>query len=136
MPNINKIQVDGTNYDVISPEIYSLDEQVIGKWVDGKPLYQKTLYYDSTQYTVGQTTTLAHNISNVKMIMFKDAVVYRSMDQNYQMIPDVDAEMEHWGIGIRNMNSTTFGLWIGDMNSYQMTYDYMYITFKYTKTTD
>lgn len=28
---------------------YSLDEQVIGTWVDGKPLYQKTLYYSDFQ---------------------------------------------------------------------------------------
>lgn len=136
MPSIKKIRVNGTDYDVYSPEIYSTEEQVVGTWIDGKPLYQKTLRYDNTEYTVGQSTTLNHNIPNVKMLMFKDAILYRSTDQTYQMIADVDAEMEHWGIGIRNMKATSFDLWLGDMNGYNITYDYMYITFKYTKTTD
>ena len=136
MSYIDKIQVDGVDYDLEAPQIYDDQERVVGTWF-GKPLYQKTLYYDKTQYGVG-STTLNHNIENVKMIMFKDAVLYRDYDKTFQMIADVDSNMANWGIGIRNMTATSFNLWLGDMNgmSQILMYDYMYITFRYTKTTD
>lgn len=43
MPSINKIKVNGTDYDVYSPEIYSTKEQVIGTWIDDKPIYRKVI---------------------------------------------------------------------------------------------
>lgn len=117
-------------------EVYDDQERVVGTWF-GKPLYQKTLYYDKTQYSIG-STTLNHNIENVEMIMFKDAILYRDYDKTFQMIADVDSNMANWGIGIRNMTATSFNLWLGDMNdmSQLLMYDYMYITFRYTKTTN
>ena len=39
--SVNKIRKDGVDYDITSKEIYSTEEQVIGKWIDGKPLYRK-----------------------------------------------------------------------------------------------
>ena len=48
-------------YDGIKPflngdvsSIYSTDERVVGRWIDGKPIYQKTIDYDST-VSVGTT---------------------------------------------------------------------------------
>ena len=136
MPNIDKIRVNNIDYDLVTAEIYDDQERVVGTWF-GKPLYQKTLYYDNTDFAVG-STTLTHNIDNVKMIMFKEAVLYRDYDKTFQMIADVDSDMANWGIGIRNMTTTSFKLWLGNMNgmSSQLMYDYMYITFRYTKTTD
>ncbi len=42
---------------------YSTDEQVIGKWIDGKPLYEKTIDFGGMPNNT--TKTVAHNISNV-----------------------------------------------------------------------
>ena len=42
---------------------YSTEEQVIGKWIDGKPLYQKTFPYAST--ITANTTTLITQIADV-----------------------------------------------------------------------
>jgi hypothetical protein len=39
---INKINYKGTEFDVGNNN-YSTEEQVIGKWIDGKPLYRKTI---------------------------------------------------------------------------------------------
>lgn len=43
---------------------YSIEEKVVGKWIDGKPLYEKTIYIAS----VTSGTSYQHNISNVKDI--------------------------------------------------------------------
>lgn len=48
---------------------YSLDEQVVGHWVDGKPIYQKTLIYsgsDVTMDNVARNLEIA-NISNLNI---------------------------------------------------------------------
>lgn len=46
--NINR---ENTNY--LSPTLYSLEERVIGCWIDGKPIYQKTI----TGYKTPNVTT-------------------------------------------------------------------------------
>lgn len=42
---------------------YSTDEQVIGTWIDGKPLYQKVLDYNSTVIN----TRVDHDVSNLNI---------------------------------------------------------------------
>ena len=46
---------------------YSLEEQVIGKWVDGKPVYQKTIACGTLPNNT--TKTVSHNISNIDYII-------------------------------------------------------------------
>lgn len=60
------------------PTHYSTDEQVVGTWIDGKPLYQKTVYMeasylDASTDGVKQTNKKAHNINNIKNIISCDA---------------------------------------------------------------
>jgi hypothetical protein len=50
-------------------ETYSTNEQVVGTWIDGKPIYRKVISYTNSS-TIGassQTTTIniPHNISNI-----------------------------------------------------------------------
>lgn len=40
-------EIIGLKFGILSPIIYSTEEQVIGTWTDGKPLYQKTLKSNS-----------------------------------------------------------------------------------------
>ena len=44
---------------------YSTDEQIIGSWIDGKPLYQKTFNGILTQ----AVQNIAHNIANIDSIL-------------------------------------------------------------------
>ena len=50
-------------------ETYSTNEQVVGTWIDGKPIYRKVIVYtnSSTIGASGQTTSIniPHNISNI-----------------------------------------------------------------------
>lgn len=66
---LGELRINGNN-----PFLYSEDETVIGKWYDGKPLYQKIIIHDS-----GCSSTVnnrhAHGIENVDTIFIKHAFV-------------------------------------------------------------
>lgn len=66
---LGELRINGNN-----PFLYSEDETVIGKWYDGKPLYQKVIIHDS-----GCSATVnnrhAHGIENVDTIFIKHAFI-------------------------------------------------------------
>lgn len=66
---LGELRINGNN-----PFLYSEDETVIGKWYDGKPLYQKVIIHDS-----GCSATIdnqhAHGIENVDTIFIKNAFI-------------------------------------------------------------
>lgn len=70
----SKIQIKkGTVIDKYTPykefsnkQIYSTNEQVIGTWIDGKPLYRKTI--KSTTPSIGGNNIIPHGISNIDSI--------------------------------------------------------------------
>ena len=53
---------------------YSTEETVIGKWIDGKPLYQKVITFDNTISISYDDNTFIHNISNIDIIFVKNAL--------------------------------------------------------------
>lgn len=53
-----------TNY--MQPSLYSEEERVIGCWINGKPLYQKTIKYINTN--IGNNSIYEHNIDNIDTI--------------------------------------------------------------------
>lgn len=72
MPNINaKIAIDGKPY--YGEQVYSTEEQVIGAWIDGKPLYMKVITYVTYEVIgeIGNITNIniPHGISNFKQIV-------------------------------------------------------------------
>ena len=46
-------------------QIYSTDEQVIGKWIDGKPVYRKVVTLSTAKYIDGTSPSISHGISNI-----------------------------------------------------------------------
>lgn len=109
---------------------YSTDEQIIGTWIDGKRLYQKTVSLTINQSD--QWTQTAHNINNVDTVVKIDGVVYR---------PDGWAT----SMGATSKNNTIENSVQFDMNTqYVEVYTKgtpfinasVNITIQYTKTTD
>ena len=47
------------NKDLLPDEVYSTDEKIIGKWIDGKPIYRKVL-----QVTTSSSLNQFNNIYN------------------------------------------------------------------------
>lgn len=62
---------------------YSTSEQIVGTWIDGKPLYEKTVSF--TTGNAGTYNRQAHNISNVDKIWvdFSNSFVNISSNDNH-----------------------------------------------------
>ena len=54
---------------------YSLQERVVGKWIDGSTLYEKTLYFNNVKLDKSDNTSeLVHGISNIGSVKFVSEV--------------------------------------------------------------
>ena len=110
-------------------DIYSTDEKMIGQWIDGKPLYQKTI--DCGALPNAASKEVAHNISNISNIV---SCVGQAFDSSGASIPlpfqNVDTASQ--GVSIY-ANITIVKLITGiDRSSLANSY----VTLCYTKTTD
>lgn len=125
------VAIYGVNMSVTptSSEIdYSTDEQMIGHWINGKPLYQKTMQVKApaitTDGTWGQLKT-AHNIANVdtrvSCVINGSAVIH--MFGNGNAVRYLASYFDTTDISIRT-------------NSINYSNANVYVTIQYTKTTD
>lgn len=111
---------------------YSTSEQVIGTWIDGKPLYEKTVSF--TVATRG-LNNYAHGISNVKFVTSVNGVVLRASDNTAMPVnmartsSDNDTSML---IGAQ-AGSTNISIFARNSDAVNGT---AYVTIQYTKTTD
>lgn len=107
---------------------YSTNEQVIGTWVDGKPLYEKTISFGSLPNNTQKN--VAHGISDVDIIVKCEGIAY---DSSYKSI----------SVPYSNVDSVTYQLQL-EVNRTNVSIKakinftgYIgYITLQYTKTTD
>ena len=116
------------------PVNYSTDEQVIGTWIDGKPVYQKVLV-DKCPNSAG-VKDYAHNISNVGVLRVTEAFMKWNGVNEYAPIPTFSASSS---VSINTALLTIIGATStairvrADEN--RSTHD-LYIILQYTKTTD
>lgn len=124
---IAEIDIDGTTTDVYAPSggsvNYSTTEQVIGTWIDGKPLYEKT--YNFGALPNNTTKTLAHGITALDTVADFKGIAHNPVSHvriplPYNQIP--------CGVANANITVTTYS----NLSAYTETY----ITLRYTKTTD
>lgn len=54
---------------------YSTEEKIVGTWIDGKPLYQKTIYISSFPENTG---SFVHNIANIEHVTDVSACMFVS----------------------------------------------------------
>ena len=74
--NLNLMQ-DNIEDAIQKSEVYSKEEQVIGTWVDGKPLYRKVMVFNDAIDSEWENK-FAHNIENAKFVRIKEAHIYDS----------------------------------------------------------
>jgi hypothetical protein len=119
---------------------YSTDEQVIGTWIDGKPLYQITKVFTKSTITTG-STTFAHGIANVDEICNADASFkfygYQPEQRYVAKLPwvyaDGTATSATYAGGYR-IGKTLIFIQLGNA-LYTDTTEWIF-TIQYTKTTD
>lgn len=61
-------------------DMYSTDEKMIGQWIDGKPLYQKTLQITETYINITSDFVNLHNVSslNIENLVYTGIHRYRN----------------------------------------------------------
>ena len=109
---------------------YSTEEQVVGEWIDGKPIYQKTISCGTLPNSASKS--VAHNIANIDIITNIYGVASTTNKDRSIFIPSDVVVGSSYCIAVeyRGANiliSTNF-----DASGFVLTY----ITLQYTKTTD
>ena len=99
---------------------YSTDEQVVGTWVDGKPIYQKTIFFNPVMY-VSSTAWSATNedVSNIENIISGEGYSVDGSRQSRPMCLFLDGVLKIMS-GRDNVGSDSISG----------------VTYRYTKTTD
>lgn len=114
---------------------YSLEELVVGEWLDGRPLYQKTMIVpiDHTKNTV----TYNHGISNLGqvisysgfMLELDNGIIYNRFIPQFYYTGDTDYNVSLYSVNKDNM-LLTYGDWLKRMVP---SLTEVYITVRYTK---
>lgn len=130
--NVNVTDDSGNNETIVNvtggggSDIYSYTEQVIGTWVNNKPLYRITVPFN--------TGVVASNIDfNITSYMPADCIVQKSFHTIDFTYAGVTYHGANWGGSYLNMNGTHYF----SFNIGSASYDkHIELTIEYTKTTD
>jgi hypothetical protein len=113
---------------------YSLDEKIVGTWVDGKPLYRKVINFGNLPNMTYKR--VEHGISNLDIIKSVDCVANNSDSSTFLPIPYVTVSEgnvdfpRQISLQITNTDITINSPMV-DRSEHSA-----YITIEYTKTTD
>ena len=122
------LNAEASGTSVLSPGavIYDEQERIVGRWSDGKPVYQKTITYEGE--SVSTTTSYNHNINNLDKVVNANVIAKRTGSDNIWETYNISDNNEVARFVIKN---TTI-----DITLRWDPYDILLITLQYTKTTD
>ena len=120
---------------VMMSDYYSEDERVVGRWTDGKPLYQKTFHIDSSSITSGWNYISGYGTNDGIIVKNFESVITRNTNGTKY----VDS-YNGW-INGGDTNSNIFsqrpsGIEFNINNQFISNLESLDITVQYTKTTD
>ena len=135
---LNKLQVGATIYDVpsgggSSGHTYSTTEHIVGTWIDGKTIYEKTV--PTGAISAGTSNfQVTMNCANVDLVIHYEVMVYVSSGAGFALPLALltSNNMQLYGATEQGYNKTTDKFRI-DTGS-QRAIDSGYITMQYTKT--
>lgn len=113
------------------PHKYSTEEQIVGEWIDGKPIYEKSFYIASLTTGDNQKT---HSIANFGRLINVYGSVLRGTSN--AALPIIHPSIGNWNLGVNDFGSQYFYVEVGTSYSGQYALHDCYITIQYTKTTD
>jgi hypothetical protein len=135
---MGKIILNGKEYGgsggsggvIYLPTIYSDEEREVGVWRDGKPLYQKTISFGALPNSTSKS--VAHGISDLDKIVDFSALAKRPSPFNIIPLPSSHYQSTSAQQEI-SFNATNITIRNGNNAS---AYTDVYVTLRYTKTTD
>lgn len=112
---------------VSKSDLYDTTEKVVGKWTDGRPVYQKTVNFGALPNTTSKS--VAHSISNLGIVI--SSVAFTNDGTNYVPIPATSTNSFSNQVSL-TINKTNISIATSsNLSSYSC-----YVTLQYTKTTD
>lgn len=106
---------------------YSTTEQIVGTWIDGKPIYRKVIQCGALPNSANKD--VAHNIQSIGTTIKCNGMAVRTSDKRALPIPDSTPSAEIV-CGATNTN-----VYITTQND-RSSFDYSFLILEYTKTTD
>lgn len=117
------------NEKLISNANYSTSEEIIGRWIDNKPIYRKVIEVPKSAVSASNVA-IEHNISNLGTLVTARGILVGSTD--FDVIPWISAGT--YAIYLNDITSTAINLSI-TQNAYNKITKLVLIL-EYTKTTD
>ena len=121
---------------------YSTEERMVGTWIDGKPIYQKTFHDDSWSATITNTPTDITIIQPSELSALNiDKIILNYGSARWNNVDRITLpfNVNHPGTLVISVDTPLFvtGLHLrGYRNANSSPIDNVYITILYTKTTD
>ena len=124
-------------YQLIQPIIYSEEEREVGVWVDGKPLYQKTIVYTDN---ISTEQSIQHGILNLDKFIFVSGYIEMNWEGGgFEPLINPalgeDILSPQYSNCIKDISSQAFTVCIGQ-NRLNQGVNAIVVNFQYTKTTD
>jgi len=109
---------------------YSTTEQVVGTWIDGSPVYEKTQYISALPSSTGDWVNYPHGISNFDRLISVSATAYNSDIPQQLNIPHVSVSSTMLAPQMAiSVSKTNIAFIVGqDRSSWEA-----YVTIRYTK---
>lgn len=119
---------------------YLLDEQVIGTWVKGEPIYRKVISIPASSFGTGEASSgtsisISHNIRNIGVVIRNDAIWERATSTpQKRMLPSNYYGNANWGGQVYvDSQYIYFELGYSILNEIRNA-NYVYAILEYTKT--
>lgn len=115
------------NGAVAGGHAYSTTEHIVGTWIDGSPVYEKTQYISALPSSIGDWVNYPHGISNFDRLISVSGTAYSSVIPQQLNLPHVATTMAAQ-ITI-SVSDTDIAFIVGqDRSSWEA-----YVTIRYTK---
>lgn len=109
---------------------YSTTEQVVGTWIDGSTIYEKTLFISALPSTTGDWVNYPHGISNFGRAISLSGIAYNPNVSQQLNLPHVSVAASNTANISVSVSDTNVAIVVGqDRSSWEA-----YITVRYTKT--
>ena len=114
------------SFNIGSDTDYSTDEKIVGTWIDGKPLYQKTV--DCGAMPNNTVKSVPHNVANMGLLVHEFGMAYKADYSDMVPLPSSTSGSNTLSC---SANTTNINLkTVTNLSQYSA-----YVTIQYTKTT-
>ena len=119
-----------TSVSIADGNDFSTDERVIGTWIDGKPLYQKTISCGALPNNTSKVVN--HSINNISKIINMFGITNNGIETFNFPTTYYTSTNVNWSTQILANTTYIYIVTNSDMTSFTESY----VTLQYTKTTD